>query len=77
MITYVGFPVLILGLITGILQCDVCKIKDALSFKVIGIILSLGFLFVFFCPRFRRMVNCKMVSWLKDKVSLWCLQKDQ
>lgn len=77
MITYVGFPVLIMGLLVSILQCDVCKIKDALFVKVVGIILSMGIVFVFFCPRFRHRVNCKMVSWLKDKVSRWCSQKDQ
>lgn len=77
MITYVGFPVLIMGLLVSILQCDVCQIKDALFVKVVGIILSMGIVFVFFCPRFRHRVNCKMVSWLKDKVSRWCSQKDQ
>lgn len=77
MITYLGFPVLILGMIMSILECDVCLIQKALSFKVMGIILGMGFLFVFLCPRFRRIIDCKMVLWLKDKVSRWCLQKGQ
>lgn len=76
MITYVGFPVLILGLIVGILQCDVCQIKNALPFKIIAIILGMGLLFVFFCPRFRHTVNCKMISRLKDKLSRWCSPKE-
>ncbi len=76
MITSLGFPVLILGLILDILQCDVCQIKNALSFKVMGIILIMGFLVAFFCPRFRHKVNRKMISRLKDKVSQWCSPKE-
>lgn len=73
MITLVGFPLAILGLILMVWQPKPSVMKLCIA-CFIGVFLVI---LVMFWSTFSKLGRCKMISWLKDKVSQGCSHKGQ